>query len=185
MKKYILILCCVVACTIVLGINARLDYESFLIAFEPLEANALEVYADLQAFKAIVNINKYYDPAVKQGIGWTGTENPDTDNGLPVIAPYYIVLYDGEIEDPDESHILVQITVEPTSKEFSDLFKLLREFEHDAQSTSNIEVLAAVNTVIVYLRSVLLIFRSIITILFDIVEVAFSILNSVFYLVGF
>ena len=90
MKKFIIFLSCLTCIYFVLGLSLRTDTESFNDAFSDLSASSEDLYIDLLTFRALTGVLDAFRFDTNQELHWDGHPNPDTENGLPPIAPYYI-----------------------------------------------------------------------------------------------
>lgn len=95
LKKFYIVVICVVTIVAVFGLNDRLDYDGLTTAVNSISASALDMADDLEYLEALAGIVQNFDPAADYVVG--GVQQPDNT---------YIVVIDIIRADPCRSQRL-------------------------------------------------------------------------------
>lgn len=159
MKKYIIIVVCIVTICTVLGTNDRLDYQGVKMAVENVRGNAGIVVDDITSVGVIGWITQNYLP---------GSELIVTSNGRTLFMRV------------GESSTMFNFTSRAQAKKVFDYLKPLTRI----QSFGDDNISKALTTIVFWISMPFTIILYVFTVLFDSVMVLWGLLESFFYLLG-
>lgn len=180
-KKIVIVVVCIVAITVVFGLQDRLTIEGFKHAETMLEPSITQLRLDVDMFSVIFRVVEVYDPASdhqsnlwwsldgERRVLWFGDEN----------------LWDPSQPD-NYGYILLETSSPIENIEYQPLWDMARKFTHSpVPEADDNPIIAFFYYFIMFFQYVVAFVSSLFGLLFDVFSLAFNSVQAALYLLGF
>lgn len=180
-KKIVIVVVCIVAITMVFGLNDRLTIDGFEHAESMLDPSVTQLQLDVNMFSVIFRVLEVYDPANDhqtdvwwsldgdKRVLWFGDEN----------------LWD-ESQPDNYGYVLLETTAPIENIEYQPLWDLARKFTHSpVPDAADNPIIAFYFYFILFFEYIAALASSVFALLFDVFGLAFDSIQAAMYLLGF
>lgn len=179
-KKFVVVVICLVTIVGVFGLNDRLNYEGLQTAVESVSASASDMVDDLEYIQALSGIVQNFDPSADYVVGGV----KQGDGSIMVVIDIQRTGDDGFVETTSLSYTFRN---EQDALRLIDTLKPLTwgqgsTIDDPFAPDDSTSLLKSIGLVLTVLMVVVLL---IVNLLFDSVAVAMSLVDACFYLIGF